>query len=122
MTSHVTVTPSVDCVPLRALTYLNLSDNALMAGGGHALATGLQDNPGLAELELAGNDLGHNAEGDADLTGVVAICNAISTMTALTALSLGNNAIVNIGGVDGIHGLHDVSGVRALATAIPKCR
>ena len=71
------------------LTSLNVSDNDLHAVGGKVIAEALRENQSMAELCLAGNHLGitesHSA---ADMSGVMAIATAITTMGALTKLTI----------------------------------
>ena len=98
----------------------DISNNRLSAEGGKALAGALKGNQVMTELNIAENRLGFKAEGyeKADMSGVVAISDAIPTMGALTSLNVSNSALCGID-EDG-DGEFDASGVIALADAIRK--
>ena len=101
------------------MTSLNVSNNNLTnygrnMSGIEALAAALNGNQVMTELNLAGNSLGLVEQyGDADMSGVIAVSDAI-TMGALTSLNVSNNNLTNYG--------KDMSGVEALAAAIPECK
>ena len=67
---------------------LSLNSNSLGPGGGKALAEGLRGNSVIEELNLADNKL--TDYGD-DMSGVVAIADAIPDMRAMTSLNLASN-------------------------------
>ena len=72
---------------------LDISKNGLRAAGGKTLAEGLRNNRVITELNIAGNWLGHGVSlTSTDLSGVVAIRNAVPTMWALAKLVFGGNA------------------------------
>ena len=78
----------------------------------------------LSELNVSNNyatkDNG-NYDGKTDMSGVIAISDAIPTMGALTSLDVSNNALCGIIVIDGNeYGTYDASGVTALADAIRK--
>jgi Ran GTPase-activating protein (RanGAP) involved in mRNA processing and transport len=75
------------------LVKFDISDNALRADGGKALAGALKNNNIMKELNIASNTLGKNSSDDADMSGVLAFCDAILTMGALTKLLMGANNI-----------------------------
>jgi hypothetical protein len=125
---------------MRALTRLDISNCSLAAEGGKALAAGLKGNQGLIKLNLAGNALGVLADrSDYDISGVIAIADAIPDMGALSVLSLksnnlraagcktlakglkGNQVITELNIADNnlANSGSDMSGVIALADAIP---
>merc|ERR1712216_533723 len=79
-----------------ALTKFDISDNTILADGGKALAAALKNNQVMKELNLASNRLGQRDGGrrwETDLSGVVAISDAIPTMGALVSLDLSQNDI-----------------------------
>ena len=72
----------------------DISNNNVCAAGGKALAAALNGNQVMTELNLAGNSLGLVEQyGDADMSGVIAISDAIPTMGAMTTLNISNNSI-----------------------------
>ena len=70
---------------------MDVSDNALCANGGKALAEAFKNNQILSELNVASNYLGEDQEDNPDMSGVIAISDAIPTMGALTSLNVSNN-------------------------------
>jgi hypothetical protein len=76
-----------------ALTKFDISNNSLCAAGAKALASGLKGNHVMTELDLAGNAFGNNGWGGSDVSGVVALADAIPDMGALTSLNLSSNDI-----------------------------
>jgi hypothetical protein len=80
-----------------AMTKFDISSNYIRAEGGKALAAGLKGNQVIKELNISGNKLGHNSNGGADTSGVIAIADVIPGMRALLVLSMKSNHI----GVDG---------------------
>ena len=73
---------------------LDVRSNELRAEGATVFAEALADNKVLTELNLSGNALAE----DADLSGVLAISDAIPTMGALTRLDVSYNDIRGEGG------------------------
>jgi hypothetical protein len=85
-----------------ALMKFDISNCHLLAEGGKALAAGLKGNQGLTELNLADNDLGILADrSDYDMSGVIALADAISDMGALLVLNLASNNIGELVPEDG---------------------
>ena len=82
---------------MKALVKIDISNNLLYAGGSKALADGLKDNQILQELNIASNQM--NMRGgaidwsDTDISGIIAISDAIATMGALEKLLIGANDI-----------------------------
>ena len=83
-----------------ALVKLLMADNKIRAQGGKVLAKALKYNQIMRELDLSNNDLdlsnndlGWKAYQDKDVSGVIAIANAIPTMGALTSLDISTNFI-----------------------------
>ena len=89
---HLWLTPPLPLI--RALVTLDLSNNDLRAVGGEVLASAFEDNPVMQELNIAANNFGRNATTfHPDMTGVIAIINAIASMQALTKLDVSKNAL-----------------------------
>ena len=78
---------------MEALVKFTISDNALCAAGGKALAEALKGNQIMTELNIGSNYLGKTSWDDADLSGVSALANVIPTMGALSSLNLSQNRI-----------------------------
>ena len=79
-----------------ALAKLDASSNGLCALGGTLLAEALTDNHVLQELNLANNSLGMEGTGTfskADMSGIIAIRDAVPTMGALEKLRMAKNRI-----------------------------
>jgi Leucine-rich repeat (LRR) protein len=72
---------------------LSLKSNGLCADGGKALAKGLKGNTVITELGISSNDLGENSDYEPDMSGVIALADAIPDMTALSLLSLKDNRL-----------------------------
>ena len=87
----------------------DISDNCLCAEGGKALAEALKDNQVMTELNIASNYLGEDMEDNPDMSGVIAIGNAIPTMRALSNLNISANNL-------------QAEGAKHIAAAIPKCK
>jgi hypothetical protein len=66
-----------------ALCKFDISNNAIRAQGGKALATALQGNQNMTELNIASNELGWKGYNDPDISGIIALADAISDMGAL---------------------------------------
>ena len=75
------------------LTKFDISYNSLRADGGKALADALKNNKIMKELNIATTALVENSSDGADMSGVLAICDAIPTMGALTSLNIRGNDI-----------------------------
>jgi hypothetical protein len=78
---------------MTALTSLNILNNNLLADGGKALAEALKGNNVMQELNLSFNDLGYDSNYDSDMSGVIAISDAIPTMGALVSANILYNGI-----------------------------
>jgi hypothetical protein len=72
---------------MRVLLVLSLKSNRLFADGGKALAEGLKGNQVIQELNIATNYLGMTSSGDTDMSGVIALADAIPDSRALTSLN-----------------------------------
>ena len=71
----------------------DVSKNRFGAAGGKALAGALKGNNVMRELNISSNYLGYNSNRDSDMSGIIAISNAIPTMGALASLDLSQNGI-----------------------------
>ena len=102
-----------------ALVKFDISENALCAAGTKAVAEALKGNQIMTELNISSICAGMKA-GGADMSGVIAISDAIPTMGALTSLNISKN---DLGGYwkDGYQIL-EMTGINALAAAIPDCK
>jgi hypothetical protein len=76
-----------------AMTKFDISSNKIRAEGGKSLAEGLKGNQVITELNFSGNNLGSNANGRTDTSGIVAIADIIPGMAALCSLDLSRNNI-----------------------------
>ena len=76
-----------------ALVKFTIADNGLQVDGGKALADALTNNHIMTELNIASNHLGRNSSWDEDMTGVIAICDALPTMGALVSANILHNGI-----------------------------
>ena len=96
-----------------ALTNLNISDNGLGERGAMIVAAALNGNKTMTELNLASNGM--------EKDGAIQFAKTIPTMGALTSLNIKHN---NLGGYDDDDGewISDMTGVQALAAAIPECK
>ena len=94
-----------------ALVKLNISKNQLYAAGGRAIAEALVGNRVITELNIAGNYLGKKKRRDrtGDTSGIVALCNAIPSMRALSSLDVSQNRI-------------RAEGAECIAAALPRCK
>jgi hypothetical protein len=110
----------------------DISNNRLSAEGGKALAGALKGNQVMTELNIAKNRLGFKAEGyeKADMSGVVAISDAIPTMGALAKFTFSGDheysepvAIESsMTEADFRYKYLQASGAIMLAAFLPKCR
>ena len=74
------------------LVKLDISRNMLLAAGTRALAKALKGNQIIKELNISANFMGWSKLAySPNQSGVVAICDAISTMRALTSVNISNN-------------------------------
>jgi Leucine-rich repeat (LRR) protein len=95
------VTAIANAIPtMGAMMSLNISNNNLCAGGGKVLAEALKGNQVMTGLNISSNYLGrkkpwiNDVQGNGpDMSGVIAISNAIPTMGALTSLDISNNKL-----------------------------
>ena len=69
------------------------STNKLRANGAKTLAGALKGNQVMQELNIADNELSWDANRNDDMSGVIAISDAIPTMGALTSLNLAKNQL-----------------------------
>ena len=74
-----------------ALVKFDFSNNELRADGGKAIAGALKNNNIMKELNIARNNLGKNSSYDQDVSGVLAICDAICTNGSLEKLLMAKN-------------------------------
>jgi hypothetical protein len=70
-----------------------LKSNELRADGGKALAEGLKGNTVITELDISSNALGKNRYDETDMSGVIALADAISDKEAMTSLALASNGL-----------------------------
>jgi hypothetical protein len=75
-----------------ALLVLSLKSNSLHAAGGKALAEGLKGNQAITKLNIANNNLAC----DGDMSGVIALADAIPDMEALAKLTFGDWHVVTL--------------------------
>ena len=106
----------------RALEKLNISANMLFAEGSKALAEALKDNTIMKELNIAENSLGYDSDGNTDMSGVIAISDAIPTMGALMSLNISTNSFGRHWDEQQYNWISDMTGIKALAAAIPVCK
>jgi hypothetical protein len=123
-----------------ALLVLSLKGNGIYADGCKALAEGLKGNRVITELNIADSIL---TSGGTDMSGIVALADAISDMGALLKFDISNNSLYATGtkalaeglkgnqrmtklnmssndmGVSYKHGPSDMSGLITLADVIP---
>jgi hypothetical protein len=64
-----------------------LKENELYAEGGKALAAGLKGNQGITELDISSNRLGWKGYDDPDMSGVIALANALPDMGAMSVFT-----------------------------------
>ena len=74
-----------------ALVKFDISENVLCAAGTKAVAEALKGNQIMTELNISSNYAGMKGTGGADMSGVIAISDAIPTMGALEKLLMANN-------------------------------
>jgi hypothetical protein len=69
-----------------------LKRNSLHTDGGKALAEGLKGNNVITELDISSNCLGLDSNYKPDMSGVIALADAIPHMGALTKLDISNKS------------------------------
>ena len=74
-----------------AILVLSVRSNNLRADGGKVLAEGLKGNTVITELDISSNALGVDSFYEPDMSGIIALVNAIPYMGALTSLDLSSN-------------------------------
>ena len=76
---------------MRALSLLNLASNSLWAEGTKLLAEALKGNRIITELNLSNNSATRKGTSFGDMSGVIALADAIPDMGAMTSLNLAEN-------------------------------
>ena len=127
---HVPNTCTVHTI--RALVKFDISNNKLFADGGKALAEALKGNNVMQELIIAENLLRYNSSFDSDMSGVIAVSDAIPTMGALAKFTFsgqvgrdeGSPVTIETSMVEADFSGKKlgVSGATMLATFLPKCQ
>ena len=80
-----------------AMTSLDVSNNDIRGDGGKALFEALKgNNQVMKEINIAGNNLHLNATGNNDMSGVIAIGDAIPTIGAMTTITFGDKQAVTM--------------------------
>ena len=106
-----------------AMAKFDISKNNLSMEGGKSLAEALAGNSIMTELNLTSNRLTEKAdESGYDMSGVIAIGNTIPTMGALTSLNISANSLGEYWDDGKGEWISDMTGVKALAAAIPGCK
>ena len=77
-----------EAIPTMRLVKFDISENNIRPLGAPYLAKALTNHPVMKELNIAGNNLYYN-----DMSGGIAISDAIKTMGALTSLNISKNCI-----------------------------
>jgi hypothetical protein len=75
---------------------LSLKSNELRADGGKALAEGLKGNTVISELDISSNALGKNPYDRNDMSGVIALADAIPDMGAMSSFTFGDKQAVTM--------------------------
>jgi hypothetical protein len=78
------------------LLVLSLKRNNLCADGAKALAEGLKGNTVITELNISSNHLGMDSNYIQDLSGVIALADAIPDMRALSSFTFGDKQAVTM--------------------------
>jgi hypothetical protein len=94
-----------DISDMGALLVLSLESNNLRADSGKALAEALKGNQVITELNIGDTNL---ANGGTDMSGVVALADAIPDMGALTTFDISKNDL-------------SAEGAKNIAAILPKC-
>jgi hypothetical protein len=76
----------------RALSVLSLKSNQLHADGGKALAEGLKGNTMITELDISSNTVGEDSYGRTDMSGVIALADAIPNMGAMSVYTFSGDS------------------------------
>ena len=76
-----------------ALLVLNLASNNLFAEGIELLAEALKGNQIMTELNVSGNAATWDGNKHGEMSGVIALADAIPDMGAMTSLDISNNSI-----------------------------
>ena len=97
------------CLAIRALVKFDISNNSIQSEGTKAFADALKDNQVMTELNLSSNEITDDGNYGTDMSGVIAIGNAIPTMGAMTSLDISANSL-------------GAEGAKHVAAAIPKCK
>ena len=84
-----------------SLAKLDISSNRFGAEGAKSLASALEHNSVLKDLNVADNRMAWNARGARDMSGVIAFSNTIKTMRELVRLVIKNNCLTNREGGEG---------------------
>jgi hypothetical protein len=94
------IASGITCI--RALTQFDISNNNIRAEGGKVLGEALKGNHVLTAINISSNNLDYKAEGSwiGDMSGIVAIADAIPDMGALTSLNLSSNYLTGDDGDD----------------------
>ena len=101
----------------------DISNNNLYSAGAKALVGALKGNQVMTELNISSNFLGYkDGSGKIDMSGVIAIGDAIPTMRALTSLNVSDNSLVGGYYTCEEEWISDMTGIKALAAAIPECK
>jgi Ran GTPase-activating protein (RanGAP) involved in mRNA processing and transport len=76
-----------------SLTQFDISSNSICAKGGKVLAEALKGNQAITELNITDNKLGLDRRSYGDMSGVLAVANAISDMEAILSVNFLQNNI-----------------------------
>jgi hypothetical protein len=76
----------------RALCKFDVSNNKIRAQGGKALATALKGNQVMTELNISENELGWKGFRDPDMSGVIALVDAIPDMGAISKFAFSGDS------------------------------
>ena len=98
-----------------------------MGDGGKALFEALKGNQVIKAINVAGNYLSYNASGgQSDMSGVIAISDAIPTMGALETITFGDKQATTMKADMTEAGLSGkelgISGAVIVAAFLPKCQ
>ncbi len=78
-----------------SLVKFDISSNRFGAEGAKSLASVLEHNSVLRDLNVADNRMAWNARGVRDMSGVISFANTIKTMQELVRLVIKNNCLTN---------------------------
>ena len=100
-----------------AMTVLNVNKNNLWAPGLKHLAEALAHNQTLTELDISENSATESASvSSGDMSGIIALANAIPDMGALSVLSLKKNSLGQENDRGGMQALSDMLKVNTVLT------